>query len=112
MRLFAFGVLLWGGFCSSAAADDVRPPNIVLIVADDQGWDDFGFMGNPDVRTPHLDRLASRSARYVDGYLPTSVCRPSLATLLDWSLSTSARDSLQPSATRLREDGEGRVDDG
>ena len=58
------------------------PPNILLIIADDQGYGDFGFMGNPLVRTPHIDDLASRSARFVNGYVPNSLCRPSLATLL------------------------------
>jgi arylsulfatase A len=59
-----------------------QPPNIVLIIADDQAWRDFGFMGNADVYTPNLDKLARQSARFVNGYVPTSVCRPSLATLL------------------------------
>jgi uncharacterized sulfatase len=53
-----------------------------MILADDQSYTDFGFMGNPLVRTPHIDRLAEQSARYVNGYVPSSVCRPSLATLL------------------------------
>jgi uncharacterized sulfatase len=53
-----------------------------MIVADDQSYQDFGFMGNELVCTPHIDRLAARSARYPHGYVPTSVCRPSLATLL------------------------------
>lgn len=57
-------------------------PNVVMIISDDQTWSDFGFMGNPHVQTPHLDRLASQSARYVNGYVPSSVCSPSLATLL------------------------------
>ncbi len=57
-------------------------PNVVLIISDDQTWRDFGFMGNDRVLTPNLDRLAARSARYVNGYVPTSVCSPSLATLL------------------------------
>ena len=39
-------------------------------------------MGNPLVRTPNIDELASRSARFVNGYVPCSLCRPSLATLL------------------------------
>ena len=59
-----------------------RRPNLVLILSDDQGYRDFGFMGNDVVRTPNLDRLAAASARFVNGYVPTSVCRPSLATLL------------------------------
>ena len=59
-----------------------RPPNIVYIIADDQSWGDFGFMGNQRVHTPNLDKLAGKSARFPNGYLPTSVCRPSLVTLL------------------------------
>lgn len=57
-------------------------PNIVMIISDDQGYDDFGFMGNELVQTPHLDRLADASARFPNGYVPMSVCRPSLATML------------------------------
>ncbi|MFO0846774.1 MAG: sulfatase [Gemmataceae bacterium] len=57
-------------------------PNVVLIVADDQAWTDFGFMGHDVVRTPHLDRLSKESATFVNGYVPTSLCRASLATLL------------------------------
>jgi len=57
-------------------------PNIVYIISDDQTWADFGFMGNQRVHTPNLDRLAGQSARFVNGYLPTSVCRPSLVTLM------------------------------
>ncbi|MFO0845775.1 MAG: sulfatase-like hydrolase/transferase [Gemmataceae bacterium] len=54
----------------------------MLIVADDQAWTDFGFMGHDVVRTPHLDRLSKESATFVNGYVPTSLCRASLATLL------------------------------
>jgi len=57
-------------------------PNVVYIISDDQAFCDYGFMGNPLVQTPNIDRLASQSARYVNGYVPSSVCRPSLATLL------------------------------
>ena len=59
-----------------------RPPNIVLIVSDDQAWTDFGFMKHTAVRTPHLDRLAARSAVFRRGYVPSSLCRPSLATII------------------------------
>lgn len=57
-------------------------PNVVFIISDDQAYGDYGFMGNRLVHTPNLDALAARSARYVNGYVPSSVCRPSLATLL------------------------------
>lgn len=67
-------------FCAGLAAGD--KPNIVYVISDDQTWTDFGFMGNERVHTPNLDRLASQSATFVNGYLPTSVCRPSLVTLM------------------------------
>ena len=35
-------------------------PNVVFILADDQGWGDYGFMGHPHIKTPNLDRLAGR----------------------------------------------------
>jgi uncharacterized sulfatase len=55
---------------------------VLLIVGDDQGWTDFGFMGHPAIRTPRLDRLASESTVFPNAYVPTSLCRASLATLL------------------------------
>lgn len=67
---------------AGASAAEQRPPNIVYIIADDQAWTDFGFMGNKRVHTPNLDTLAEKSARFVNGYVPASVCRPSLVTML------------------------------
>jgi len=71
--------------CSSPAlagglAD--RPPNVVLIIADDMGSSDYGFMGHPSIRTPRLDRLASQSLTFRRGYVTTSLCSPSLASIL------------------------------
>ncbi len=72
------------GFARGAEqpAQDRAPPNVLLIVSDDQAWTDFGFMGHPTIRTPHLDALAAESATFTAGYVPTSLCRPSLVTLL------------------------------
>src|SRR5262245_52746572 len=66
---------------SNVIADE-RPPNVVMIVADDQSWTDFGFMGHNVIQTPRLDRLAAESALFPNAYVPTSLCRASLATLL------------------------------
>jgi uncharacterized sulfatase len=55
---------------------------VILIISDDQTWTDFGFMGHPVIQTPSLDRLARESATYVRGYVPTALCRPSLATMI------------------------------
>jgi arylsulfatase A len=68
--------------CRPNALLAAERPNVVMILADDQSYRDFGFMGNQTVHTPHLDQLAASSARYINGYVPMSVCRPSLATLL------------------------------
>ena len=59
-----------------------QPPNIVLIISDDQGWTDYGFMGHPIIRTPRLDQLARESLTFARGYVPTSLCRPSLMTMI------------------------------
>lgn len=68
---------------TSAAPRAVQPPpNILLIVSDDHAWNDYGFMGHPHVRTPAIDRLASSGTTFTRGYVPTALCRPSLATLL------------------------------
>ncbi len=65
-----------------APRPETPPPNVVLIISDDQAWSDFGFMGHPVIRTPNLDRLAARSAVFPRGYVPSSLCRPSLATII------------------------------
>lgn len=64
--------------CTSAE----RPPNVLLIVSDDQAWTDYGFMGHPIIQSPNLDRLASESLVFSRGYVPTSLCRPSLMTMV------------------------------
>ena len=68
--------------CSFAYAESEAPPNIVLILSDDQGYTDYGFMGHPEIETPHLDKLAAESALFRRGYVPTALCRPSLMTLV------------------------------
>ncbi|MEM8488806.1 MAG: sulfatase [Bacteroidota bacterium] len=77
-------ILLTG--CEPAAEKPATPddtlPNIVLIISDDHGWTDFGFMGHEAIQTPHIDALAAESMLYTRGYVPTSVCRPSLATMI------------------------------
>lgn len=78
----AIFALFLGLFSACEAHAGERPPNVVMIVADDQGWTDFGFMGHKIVKTPRLDALAAESAVFPNAYVPTSLCRASLATLL------------------------------
>ena len=78
-------VSAWGSstvIAESPTIDSEKKPNIVLILSDDQAWTDYGFMGHPDIKTPNLDRLASQSLTFTRGYVPTSLCRPSLASII------------------------------
>ncbi|MEZ5367470.1 MAG: sulfatase-like hydrolase/transferase, partial [Bryobacterales bacterium] len=61
--------------CSLAAA----PPNVVLIVSDDQGWNDVGFHGG-EIRTPNLDRIASQGVE-LNRFYACPVCSPTRAGL-------------------------------
>lgn len=65
-----------------AAEEKADKPNIVLIVSDDQGYGDYGFMQHPVIQTPNLDRLADQSLLFTRGYVTTALCSPSLATML------------------------------
>lgn len=79
-RLF-FALLCLTPLISHAAQADA-PPNIVMIISDDHLWSDYGFMGHPIVQTPNLDRLAAESLTFRRGYVPCSLCCPSLATII------------------------------
>ncbi len=78
-KLFSFLTLL--GLLTPAFAED-RPPNVVFLLTDDHPWNEYGFMESEVAHTPNIDRLASQSARFVNGYVPSSVCRPSLGIAL------------------------------
>ena len=75
--LTVVATLAVGGAASAAA-----PPNVVLVISDDQHWRDYGFMGHEHLRTPNLDRLARESLVFPRGYVPSSLCCPSLASII------------------------------
>lgn len=56
-------------------------PNVLIIIADDQGWGDLGFTGNKTVHTPHLDKLA-KSGTILDRFYVSPVCSPTRAEIL------------------------------
>jgi arylsulfatase A-like enzyme len=59
-----------------------RPPNILLIVADDLGYGDLGCYGQQKIHTPHLDRLAAQGMRFTNAYAGSTVCAPSRCALM------------------------------
>lgn len=57
-------------------------PNILLIFTDDQGYQDIGCFGSPNIKTPHLDQLAAEGRKFTSFYSACSICSPSRAALL------------------------------
>jgi arylsulfatase A len=118
MKLFgvkpasALLVLLAVGTPAAPAPAPERPPNVVLIVADDLGWGDLAAYGHPTIRTPRLDRMAAEGQRWTSFYAAAPYCTPSRAGLLTGRLpirSGMASESytvLYPDSTGGLPDGE------
>ncbi|MGB0621950.1 MAG: sulfatase-like hydrolase/transferase [Myxococcota bacterium] len=102
-----------GGDPENRAAAD-RPPNIVLILADDLGWNDLTFQGGGvaggTVPTPHIDSLAAQGASFTNGYAANATCAPSRAALMSGRYGTRfgfeftpTPDGMMPLATLAAE---------
>ncbi|CAN5830016.1 sulfatase [soil metagenome] len=79
-----------------------RPPNFIVIVADDLGYGDIGCDGGTIIRTPHLDKMAAEGVRFTDFYASANVCTPSRAGLLTGRYairSGLAHEVIQPADT-------------
>jgi len=81
--LLVFAVGLWPARAlTQQPAKPDRPPNVVIILADDQGYADIGCYGAKDFATPNLDRMAREGMRFTDFYVAQPVCSASRAALL------------------------------
>ena len=80
--------IVWASFllalCAPVAggAEAIRPPNILVVLADDLGSGNLACCGGKDLRTPHLDRLVASGMRFSNFYANSSVCSPTRASLL------------------------------
>ena len=82
MRSNMIAILMAGLVLPVLQAEETRPPNIILILTDDQGYGDLGCYGHPTLRTPHIDRMAAEGQRWTTFYTAANVCTPSRAGLL------------------------------
>ena len=80
MRILCFFAAWVVGLASAFAA--ARPPNLVVILTDNQGAWTLGCYGNPDICTPHIDRLATEGIRFTHALSSNPVCSPTRATFL------------------------------
>ena len=78
MNIFRIITLLGLSLTASLAAK----PNIVLVMADDQGWGDVAYNGHPVLKTPHLDDLAAKGLRFDHFYAAAPVCSPTRGSVL------------------------------
>ena len=84
-----------GCLCGGGAEAARRPPNFVVVVADDLGCGDLGSYGNTEIRTPALDRMAAEGVRLTECYTPAPTCSPARAALL------TGRHPLRSGITRV-----------
>lgn len=81
MRRILWAVMLLGGVWGDGVAAEMRQPNIIFILTDDQGYGDLARHGHPLLQTPHTDRLHDESVRFDRFYVSPS-CSPTRAALL------------------------------
>jgi arylsulfatase A-like enzyme len=97
IRFYVFNstcLLIWSLSAANlfAAADDLqKKPNIIFVVADDMGFKDTGYSGNPIVKTPHLDRMAAEGLRFDNFYSAGGTCSPGRMAILTGRTPMRAR---------------------
>lgn len=75
--------MVTSGFCASANSESrAQRPNIIFLLTDDQRWDALGAMGNPIIKTPNMDRLATAGILFRNAFVTTSICCVSRASIL------------------------------
>lgn len=77
----AWSILGFVWTLSASAATGGRPPNFIVLLADDLRWDALGCYGNEIVRTPNIDRLAATGVRFKNHFVTTAICNVSRASI-------------------------------
>ena len=89
---------------SRALAQSATPPNIVFIMADDLGYADLACYGRPDINTPHIDALAAKGVRFLQGYANSPVCSATRLGLITGRYQYRLRLGLEEPLLNVRED--------
>jgi len=78
MPKYLLPVLLFFFACHTAASAQTKnPPNIILIIVDDLGYSDLASYGNKNIKTPNIDALGNKGARFTQAYVTSPICAPS-----------------------------------
>ncbi|WP_299012084.1 sulfatase-like hydrolase/transferase [uncultured Polaribacter sp.] len=80
--LMSIGILFSCKSEKSNQEKSTEKPNVIVILVDDAGYIDFGFMGSKDLQTPHIDALAKSGVKFTDAHVSATVCAPSRAGLI------------------------------
>ena len=103
-KLMAAGAglsLVRSGAGSTRSAE--KSPNFIIIFTDDQGYQDLGCFGSPNIRTPNIDRMAAEGTKFTDFYVAAPLCTPSRAALMTGRYPRRvglAKGVLRPNSTR------------
>jgi arylsulfatase len=100
IHYFLFMISLLLNHPKTSISQSVSPPNVIVIITDDQGYGDLGITGNPHVKTPAIDKFARESIRFNNFYV-SPVCAPTRSSLMTgrYSLRTGVRDTYNGGAT-------------
>ena len=95
--------VVWSsGDDAEGRSPEERPPNIVLILADDLGWNDVSMNGpNPTTQTPNIDALAAEGITFTQGYAANGTCAPSRAALMSGRYGTRFGFEFTPTPTGM-----------
>ena len=78
--LFALALVMGVSGCNKNQQSD--PPNIILIISDDQSWPHYSFLGHEHIQTPRIDQLAAEGLTITNGYTTAPLCRPALSSMV------------------------------
>lgn len=111
--LALFILLMTARYGLNGADRNERPPNVIIILADDLGYSDVGCFGATDIRTPHIDAMAKAGTRFTNFYVAQPVCTASRAALmsgcypnrvgLGGALNHTSRNGIHPDEWLLPE---------